>query len=165
MILLCIKKLVPNSWLSCPFHSKMCFLPLDRCLRPDIWLPALPLNLTYILIVPFTLSLANMPYTNLCSKYHISCPNSITSWKYRCIMPLRCMREWKYRCTMPLRCMREWKYRCIMPLRCMREWKYRCTIPLRCMREWKYRCTMPLRCVREWKYRCIMPLRCEGVKV
>jgi hypothetical protein len=32
--------------------------------RPPIWLSALPLNLTYILIVILTLLLVNLPYTN-----------------------------------------------------------------------------------------------------
>jgi hypothetical protein len=53
------------------FHRKMFILLLVRCHCPPMWPPALPLNLTYICIVPSKLSLGSAPYTNsLYSKNH-----------------------------------------------------------------------------------------------
>jgi hypothetical protein len=58
--------------------DKICNLPLVGCHCPPIWLPALPLNLTYIWIVPSKLSLGSPPYTNpyvLRSKSHVHIPS------------------------------------------------------------------------------------------
>jgi hypothetical protein len=52
MIPFCTKKkyLIHDS--HSPFFRKMCILPQVRCHLPLIWPPALPLNLTYIWLVP-----------------------------------------------------------------------------------------------------------------
>jgi hypothetical protein len=68
MILLCRKKnlyLIHDS--HSPFRRKMCILLQFRCHRPPIWPPILSLNLTYILMTLLTLSLVNLPCTNLIS--------------------------------------------------------------------------------------------------
>jgi hypothetical protein len=73
MILLCTKKnLYPIHGSHSPFHRKMCIPLLVWCHFPPIWPPALPLNLTYIWIVPSKLSLGSPPYTNsLCSMLNL----------------------------------------------------------------------------------------------
>jgi hypothetical protein len=52
MIILCTKSLYIIHDSHSPFRRKMCTLPQVRCHRPPIWPPTLPLNLTYIWLVP-----------------------------------------------------------------------------------------------------------------
>jgi hypothetical protein len=62
MILLCSKNLYLIHDSHFLFHRKMCTLSQVRCHRPPIWLPALPSNLTYILMVFLIVALLNLPY-------------------------------------------------------------------------------------------------------
>jgi hypothetical protein len=50
LIFLCIKKPVPNSWVSSPFHRKMYIRLLVWRHPHPIWPLVLPLNVSYILI-------------------------------------------------------------------------------------------------------------------
>jgi hypothetical protein len=78
MILLCTKK---NLYLSndsrSPFRRKMCITSPVRCHRPPIWLPALPLNLTYLDNSLESVIMEPALYKPLNSIIQISCPYSI----------------------------------------------------------------------------------------
>jgi hypothetical protein len=61
-----------------PLCRKLCVLLIVRSLRPSIWPPALPLNVTNILIVLLIPPLVNLPYTNFtCSMFRIPPAHSV----------------------------------------------------------------------------------------
>jgi hypothetical protein len=78
MLLLCTNNLYLIHGSYSPFHIKLCILLQVLCHHPPIWLPALPLNLTYICMVPSTVIRDHTLYILL--TFHI--PN---------LMPIFCL--------------------------------------------------------------------------